>query len=141
MLAYGVHVGGAGEAESVRVCVRACVRVCVCSSSVCCRVRMYMILSLTDFNYFKFSDIDECSANPCGSHECVNKLGGFECICTGGFTGSLCDIPPDFCNAESCLNGATCITGQSNYTCSCPHGFHGTHCEMQASKYTSVLKV
>ncbi|CAG2209563.1 unnamed protein product [Mytilus edulis] len=39
---------------------------------------------------------DECTTNPCNGHICENGLLGFKCKCNGGYTGSSCEIPPDF---------------------------------------------
>ncbi|KAK2154643.1 hypothetical protein NP493_2141g00009 [Ridgeia piscesae] len=62
-------------------------------------------------------------------NRCEDKLNDFVCHCKGGFTGKTCDIPPDFCANNLCLNGATCINGRSNYTCRCAAGFRGTYCD------------
>ena len=81
-----------------------------------------------------FVDVDECSSKPCGLHRCINKLGEFECVCANGYTGTLCTIPPDFCKVDSCLNGGTCVSGESNYTCLCIHGFLGARCDIKVRK-------
>ena len=53
----------------------------------------------------------------------------FECQCEDGFTGKTCDIPPDYCISNICLNNATCVSGSDNYTCQCAAGFRGRYCQ------------
>ncbi|OPL20880.1 hypothetical protein AM593_10356, partial [Mytilus galloprovincialis] len=74
--------------------------------------------------------VDECAANPCHGHICQNKINGYTCICSGGYTGQTCQTQPDFCKGHECENGATCRNGASNYTCVCPSRFNGTFCEI-----------
>ena len=43
-------------------------------------------------------DIDECSIVSTlylNNGTCVNTFGGFECTCTGGYKGSVCNTEPD----------------------------------------------
>ncbi|XP_060604933.1 sushi, von Willebrand factor type A, EGF and pentraxin domain-containing protein 1-like [Ruditapes philippinarum] len=49
--------------------------------------------------------LDECANNPCGDHTCVNMVNEFLCICNGGMTGELCNIPPDYCINNQCIQG------------------------------------
>ena len=40
---------------------------------------------------FDVTDIDECASNPClNGGTCVDRLDGFTCQCTSGFTGPIC---------------------------------------------------
>jgi len=58
-----------------------------------------------DTYLFKFTiiinicaEIDECESNPCQNNgTCADKVNGFVCTCTDGYTGSLCET------SKSCL--------------------------------------
>ncbi|XP_052249805.1 sushi, von Willebrand factor type A, EGF and pentraxin domain-containing protein 1-like [Dreissena polymorpha] len=75
---------------------------------------------------------DECSSKPCGQHECINMIGDFKCHCSNGFTGRLCEVPPDLCSSNECSNGATCLHMGSNYYCQCRYGYSGLLCDRKA---------
>ncbi|KAI0210653.1 hypothetical protein LSAT2_004578 [Lamellibrachia satsuma] len=70
-----------------------------------------------------------CEPDPCHGHKCLDKLDGFVCHCGRGFTGETCDIPPDYCLHNLCLNGASCLSGSASYTCQCTVGFRGRYCQ------------
>ena len=56
---------------------------------------IYEILLITVFvtKYLIFSDINECSSNPCqNSGICVDEIGDYQCTCSTGFTGKSCEI-------------------------------------------------
>ncbi|XP_033728613.1 neurogenic locus notch homolog protein 1-like isoform X2 [Pecten maximus] len=72
---------------------------------------------------------DNCDPNPCHGHVCIEDVDGSICRCGGGFTGDLCQIPPDYCLNHECENGATCNNLLTNYTCLCATGFKGHLCE------------
>lgn len=90
-----------------------------------------------------------CSPSPCvnGGICIVKESFGhhrwtFKCVCPHGFKGKLCHIP-DPCLDFICLNGGTCIDGQTpeevnerdivphmlNFYCQCLPGFTGRRCE------------
>ena len=42
--------------------------------------------------FYFLSDINECDNNPCqNGATCTNTIGGYQCSCTQGFEGKLCD--------------------------------------------------
>lgn len=49
-----------------------------------------------------------------------------KCVCTGGFSGELCEISPPVSSC-GCLNGGTCDEYEE---CVCPSGFEGIKCEI-----------
>jgi hypothetical protein len=85
-------------------------------------------------NVLYLSAVNECEPNPCNGHICQNELSGYKCICSGGYTGHHCDVPPNFCEGNDCENGATCTNGVTNYTCICPPRIKGTFCEKTPGK-------
>ena len=41
---------------------------------------------------FVFAEIDECVSNPCESGStCNNYVNSFNCTCTDGYTGMMCE--------------------------------------------------
>ena len=75
-----------------------------------------------------------CDSDPCHGYTCDDTPNGFECQCEDGFTGKTCDIPPDYCINNLCLNNATCVSGSDNYTCQCAAGFRGHYCQEEIGK-------
>ena len=80
-----------------------------------------------------FSDIQECSENPCkNGATCVDDVNNFKCSCAPGWEGPTCEIDIDECTkfGQPCLNGGICDDGLASYTCICQRGFTGINCEM-----------
>ncbi|XP_077985112.1 uncharacterized protein LOC144439752 [Glandiceps talaboti] len=77
-------------------------------------------------------DEDECESSPCEGHStCIDKIGGFQCVCSTGLTGPRCELNIDDCIQHACQNGAVCKDGLANYTCECSRGYRGTLCEIE----------
>lgn len=82
------------------------------------------------------SVINECKTNPCGNGNiCINEQNGYSCQCLNGYSGTNCDIPPDFCKVNGCKNGASCISNFDSYSCVCDSSFTGPICETEISKF------
>ncbi|XP_018783178.1 PREDICTED: fibrillin-1 isoform X2 [Bactrocera latifrons] len=81
------------------------------------------------------ADVDECAATPdvCGALNCVNKPGGFVCLCADGSEpdteSGACHIA-DPCEAHQCSHH--CIAEGVGFKCICPEGMSladdGLHC-------------
>ncbi len=88
----------------------------------------YIILtSLLALFAFSIITYTSCKSDKCKSLECRNgsTCSDGTCACPTGYTGELCEIPPDFCDLNQCLNGGTC----SGSICNCPAGYEGVTCE------------
>ena len=70
--------------------------------------------------------------------ECAADFQSFSCFCTLDFTGRLCDIAIDECEASSCANGSTCVDLIGMTRCECPPGYWGIRCSL-ISDYNSTV--
>ncbi|XP_071496612.1 uncharacterized protein [Diadema antillarum] len=71
--------------------------------------------------------------NPChnGGICFLNSVGNVQCICSGGYTGTNCEVPPDPCTSLPCENGGQCVSSGGTYTCVCTDEFLGQRCQYQ----------
>ncbi|VDK58705.1 unnamed protein product [Cylicostephanus goldi] len=84
--------------------------------------------------------IDQCASSPCMNNgTCFDEGASFRCVCANGWTGDTCEqetgscvsgkdceIAPNRCIGEPCLNGGVCGDFGSRQECSCPKKFTGT---------------
>ncbi|KAG1672479.1 Neurogenic locus protein delta [Nymphon striatum] len=85
-------------------------------------------------------DLNYCTNHkPCkNGGTCTNTgQGSYTCSCPEGFTGTDCEVRLDDCSHQTCRNGATCVSSETNYTCTCAVGFHGRHCEISSASTCS----
>ncbi|KAL7400452.1 hypothetical protein ABVT39_012542 [Epinephelus coioides] len=52
----------------------------------------------------------------------------FNCTCTAGFKGILCEDDIDECEVNPCENEGTCVNTQGGFYCHCQSGFSGSFC-------------
>uniref|UniRef100_A0A1B6EDX6 Basement membrane-specific heparan sulfate proteoglycan core protein n=1 Tax=Clastoptera arizonana TaxID=38151 RepID=A0A1B6EDX6_9HEMI len=82
---------------------------------------------------------DPCKYMPChhdGVCYPIDNGRTFECRCTIGYSGTLCEISGDVCAARPCQNSGTCIPTSSSYKCNCPSKYTGKNCEY-TSEFTT----
>jgi Notch-like protein len=76
------------------------------------------ILSKIDFVFF-------CSIKG----TCINNIESYSCICSIGWTGSLCEVNINECSFPlSCHPNSTCIDLPGSYQCLCPSWLTGVNC-------------
>ncbi|EEZ98818.2 protein crumbs [Tribolium castaneum] len=84
-------------------------------------------------NYPNCSIPNICANNPCKNQGiCTSWNGYFNCSCSPGFTGQLCEIPVDSqpnCNSNPCQNGGSCFDKPTGgFYCNCTDQWMGTYC-------------
>nr|XP_022308447.1 sushi, von Willebrand factor type A, EGF and pentraxin domain-containing protein 1-like isoform X3 [Crassostrea virginica] len=75
--------------------------------------------------------INQCQPNPCNGHPCVDMVNAYKCQCQDGYTGEMCQNPPDYCRDNPCENNGTCSNLGRKFICSCPTGYKGNQCQVQ----------
>ena len=70
--------------------------------------------------------------DPCINGQCTDKVNGYECICTAGYTGNNCDSNINDCLPDPCINGQ-CTDKVNGYECICTDGYYGKNCEHKES--------
>ncbi|XP_046573746.1 protein crumbs-like [Haliotis rubra] len=75
--------------------------------------------------------VDHCKSDPCkNGGSCYERVDGFVCECTAGFTGLHCDIT-DMCASDPCLHGGKCLDTKTSYVCDCTGtGYDGFTCHL-----------
>ena len=94
-------------------------------------------------------EINECLSDPCQNNgTCKDLIGGYNCSCTGNYTGIQCQYKISPCSpVNPCFNNGTCVEKQFNYTCHCQPGFTGVFCKnvttlgLNGSSYMAVKTV
>jgi uncharacterized repeat protein (TIGR03806 family) len=62
----------------------------------------------------------------------VSGAGVTSCICTNGYSGATCEVPPSVCAGQPCSNGGECYDAGGVFGCHCPVAFTGASCESAA---------
>nr|XP_060615969.1 neurogenic locus notch homolog protein 4-like [Anolis sagrei ordinatus] len=73
---------------------------------------------------------DPCFPLPCQHGGSCQHLSGkqYQCQCVSGWTGKNCQLM-DFCPANPCANGGTCVITYPVIVCQCRPGFEGHTCQ------------
>ena len=76
------------------------------------------------------NNIAPCTVNPClNGGNCFNISNVATCNCTGGFSGSICNIAPNPCTVNPCLNGGVCTNNNGTAACACQGAWTGQFCQ------------
>ncbi|KAI8500542.1 hypothetical protein Bbelb_221080 [Branchiostoma belcheri] len=79
------------------------------------------------------TDINECADKPCQHGTCVNKDGGYKCICSVGWAGQNCQQAINKCTRKSCQHGF-CVNKDGGYKCTCSPGRTGHNCRQDINE-------
>ncbi|KAI7790245.1 protein Z, vitamin K-dependent plasma glycoprotein a isoform X1 [Triplophysa rosa] len=80
----------------------------------------------TDIFWSVYIDGDQCADQPCKNGAlCSDSVGGYDCICKSGFTGTHCETDQTVCPADDKSKGCDqfCKPGYQSYECLCAHGW------------------
>lgn len=70
-----------------------------------------------------------CDSQPClNQGVCQDQFNQFNCSCSPGWEGVLCETEINECLYGLCVYG-TCIDLMANYSCNCEPGYRGKNCE------------
>ncbi|XP_035682661.1 uncharacterized protein LOC118420063 [Branchiostoma floridae] len=72
--------------------------------------------------------VNECTKKPCQHGRCVNKDGGYSCVCSPGWTGQNCQQDINECTRKPCQHGY-CVNKDGGYNCTCAPGWTGQNCQ------------
>ncbi|XP_048729126.1 neurogenic locus notch homolog protein 3-like [Ostrea edulis] len=84
--------------------------------------------------FYVIADDNDCKWKPCqNGGSCVEKYGGYKCLCATGFTGVNCEIDINECLTSPCFNG-TCLNNPGSFTCDCYPGFKAKLCDQDINE-------
>uniref|UniRef100_A0A4W4GJ38 Protein Z, vitamin K-dependent plasma glycoprotein a n=1 Tax=Electrophorus electricus TaxID=8005 RepID=A0A4W4GJ38_ELEEL len=79
----------------------------------------------TDIFWSVYIDGDQCADQPCRNGAmCSDSVGGYDCICKSGFSGTHCETDQTVCVIDKNKGCSQfCKPGYHHYECSCAHGW------------------
>jgi cysteine-rich repeat protein len=60
---------------------------------------------------------------------CIDKLDGFDCLCSAGYIGDTCSTEIMECLSAPCQHQGTCVDEVASYSCVCNEYYTGDHCQ------------
>ncbi|XP_072844714.2 neurogenic locus notch homolog protein 4 [Pogona vitticeps] len=78
---------------------------------------------------------DPCFPSPCQHGGLCQRVSEkqYQCLCGSGWTGKNCQLM-DFCPANPCANGGTCVITYPVIVCQCRAGFEGHTCQRDVNE-------
>lgn len=79
-------------------------------------------------------NVQDCVPGACHNNgTCIDKVGGYDCLCPPGFVGSRCEGDINECLSSPCSSQGTlnCIQMVNGYSCNCKPGYMSQHCEIK----------
>ncbi len=76
---------------------------------------------------------DPCAGVSCGAYGYCSNGG---CVCSNGYSGPSCSVPPNPCANVNCGSHGSCVSG----TCSCTGGYSGGGVRHRTAGCTSVTR-
>ena len=88
-------------------------------------------LSRSKNTTFKTSTLCQNSGTCLLDNTCAEKeTPVFDCVCTLGYTGTLCEIEVNECDSSPCQGISTCNNLIGRFVCTCQKGLTGVSCEI-----------
>ena len=93
----------------------------------------------TEDNGATCTNIDDCAVRPCMHNgNCTDELLRYDCACTSGYMGQVCELDIDECASMPCQNNASCIQGVNQFLCECADGWSGSLCKIDIDECWSA---
>lgn len=72
--------------------------------------------------------------------KCVDRIGGYQCVCPPGYVGKRCEGDVNECLSDPCdpRGSYNCIQLTNSYRCECRTGYTGTDVHLAACKIIAV---
>ena len=86
------------------------------------------------------NEIDYCSRVSCSDNGvCRNVVNNFQCMCSPGFTGVLCETNIDGCVGGDCTGNGWCTVCVYNIVCVCVCVFRGLNLKIFVLQVTMTI--
>uniref|UniRef100_A0A8C0G0P6 Crumbs cell polarity complex component 2 n=1 Tax=Chelonoidis abingdonii TaxID=106734 RepID=A0A8C0G0P6_CHEAB len=73
---------------------------------------------------------DVCASSPClNAGTCEDLFNSFQCACSVGWEGPLCESNIDDCKSSPCVHG-DCVDSVADFQCDCFRGYIGKKCNI-----------
>lgn len=74
--------------------------------------------------------------------KCVDRIGGYQCVCPAGYVGERCEGDVNECLSDPCdpRGSYNCIQLTNSYRCECRTGYTGTNMHPAVTKLQYVFE-